>query len=433
MRAPLSTRPRTTPAKVYLAWPRISRLDEPDAYVHRALAVVVLRYWEDPASSRSQRGWAARPATSRARRAAACASYATTRRSPRPRAGRGERRERGEQGEPGERGERPAVGLDRGTRRRGLRGGLRGRARTAPAARPVRRRRRHDRSARLALPRGAAPRGTPPASPDRPRPPQSPPPSPCCCPPPRPPRPGRPYARWPPSPRPSRTPGALRSVNSSSLTSKPAWSKPAQCLLPLERICQDAELVRFIRRRSVSRYIAHSPHPHAAHPCCPHRGTGRDLRITVASPRRCRSRRGPKGYRLCAPSRRPRGAVGVHSGRGRRGAERVACGWQFVRVEAHFQDALACRCLVVDEELPAVRSGVLVGQGHLVTADQTTSTPHGQAINSRTRLTHNRCHHGAHSQHCWTSVSALRLRPWKWCSGWDLFRGFAPASGLVPA
>jgi len=87
VRAPLSTRPRTTPAKVYLAWPRISRLDEPDAYVHRALAVVVLRYWEDPASSRSQRGWAARPATSRARRAAACASYATTRRSPRPRAG----------------------------------------------------------------------------------------------------------------------------------------------------------------------------------------------------------------------------------------------------------------------------------------------------------------------------------------------------------
>jgi hypothetical protein len=25
------------------------------------------------------------------------------------------------------------------------------------------------------------------------------------------------------------------------------------------------------------------------------------------------------------------------------------------------------------------------------------------------------------------------LRPWKWCSGWDLFRGFAPAFGLVPA
>ena len=25
------------------------------------------------------------------------------------------------------------------------------------------------------------------------------------------------------------------------------------------------------------------------------------------------------------------------------------------------------------------------------------------------------------------------LRPWKWCSGWDLIRGFAPASGLVPA
>ncbi|WP_069466332.1 SigE family RNA polymerase sigma factor [Actinacidiphila rubida] len=29
---------QTTLAKVYLAWPRISRLDEPDAYVHRALA-----------------------------------------------------------------------------------------------------------------------------------------------------------------------------------------------------------------------------------------------------------------------------------------------------------------------------------------------------------------------------------------------------------
>jgi RNA polymerase sigma-70 factor (sigma-E family) len=28
---------QTTLAKVFLAWPRISRLDEPDAYVHRAL------------------------------------------------------------------------------------------------------------------------------------------------------------------------------------------------------------------------------------------------------------------------------------------------------------------------------------------------------------------------------------------------------------
>ncbi|MFG1812028.1 helix-turn-helix domain-containing protein [Streptomyces sp. NPDC049040] len=26
-----------------------------------------------------------------------------------------------------------------------------------------------------------------------------------------------------------------------------------------------------------------------------------------------------------------------------------------------------------------------------------------------------------------------RLRPWKWCSGLDLIRGFAPASGMVPA
>ncbi|MFG2305266.1 hypothetical protein [Actinacidiphila glaucinigra] len=30
-------------------------------------------------------------------------------------------------------------------------------------------------------------------------------------------------------------------------------------------------------------------------------------------------------------------------------------------------------------------------------------------------------------------VDKYRLRPWKWCSGLDLMRGFAPASGMVPA
>lgn len=29
--------------------------------------------------------------------------------------------------------------------------------------------------------------------------------------------------------------------------------------------------------------------------------------------------------------------------------------------------------------------------------------------------------------------TAPGLRPWKWCSGLDLIRGFVPASGLVPA